>query len=35
MNLTKLTQGKNLTESEQMVLDYLMENMDTVLSQGV
>ena len=35
MNLTKLTQGKNLTENERMVLDYLMENLDTALSQGV
>ena len=35
MNLTKLTQGKNLTENERMVLDYLMGNLDTALSQGV
>ena len=35
MNLTKLIQGKNLTENERMVLDYLMENLDTALSRGV
>lgn len=35
MNLTKLIQGKNLTENEQMVLKYLLEHLDTALSQGV
>lgn len=35
MNLTKLIQGRNLTENERMVLAYLMEHLDTALSQGV
>ncbi len=35
MDLTKLVQGKNLTENEQAVLEYLMVHLDTALSQGV
>lgn len=35
MNLSKLVQGKKLTEVEQNVLDYIMEHIDTVLSEGV
>lgn len=35
MNLSKLMQEKGLTENERMVLNYLMEHLDTVLSQGV
>lgn len=35
MNLSKLIQDKNLTDTEQMVLQYIIEHLDTVLSQGV
>ena len=35
MNVKKLIQGKKLTENEQMVLEYLINHLDTALSQGV
>lgn len=35
MNLVKLVQDKNLTDTEQQVLEYIVGNLDTALSQGV
>ena len=35
MNLSKLTQNKNLTDTEQLVLQYIVEHLDTALAQGV
>lgn len=35
MDLRKLTEGKNLTETEETVLYYMVEHMDTVLKIGV
>ncbi len=35
MNLNKLTTGKGLTDTEQQVLAYIIEHLDTALSNGV
>lgn len=35
VDLRKLVQGKNLTETEEMVLTYIVEHMDEVLKMGV
>ena len=35
MNLNKLTNGKGLTDTEQQVLAYIIEHLDTALSNGV
>lgn len=35
MNIEKITQGKNLTDTEQTVLEYILDHLDTVQTEGV
>lgn len=35
IDISKLTQGKNLTELDAQILKYIVENIDTVLQKGV
>ena len=35
MELKKLIHGKKLTEAEQQVLSYILEHLDSALSEGV
>lgn len=35
MNIEKITQGKNLTDTERTVLEYILDHLDTVQTEGV
>ena len=35
MNIEKITQGKNLTDTEHTVLEYILDHLDTVQTEGV
>ena len=35
VDISKLFQGKELSESDQQLLTYIISNMDTVLQMGV
>lgn len=35
VNIEKITQGKNLTDTEQTVLEYILDQLDTVQTEGV
>ena len=35
VNIEKITQGKNLTDTEQTVLEYILDHLDTVQTEGV